>query len=349
MKYIVSILSDQLIPNVLFVKQMNLMDNRHIFLSTKEMELKNKSKTLAKTLALKSDECRTVIVDQHNPMDILNALTDEIEVKSESKYIVNITGGTKMMSQMTHTYFSQFDNVEIYYWPIGEAYVELLLPEFKSVRFPENKIKLDLKTYFAAYGYEISYSRKLSQSYKKSQNLMDRVIQTNDSALVSKIKMASNPDYKEVDKGYYTGGWFEEWFFRTIKDALGLNNSQIGYNVKIKSEFSNKASESDNEIDIAFIYKNSLYIVECKVYSAKQLNSKRITDAIYKISSIRQSLGLRATALTAILSTFGYNKQRLTNINDTKRLANVKEVFSLENIKNQESFVVKLKGIVNYE
>lgn len=351
MKIIISILSDQLIPNVLFIKQMNLGADKHIFISTDEMEKKekNKSQTLAKTLNQNQGDYKTVIIDQNNPQKILNQLNKEIKPNSNAEYVVNITGGTKMMSQMTHKYFAQFENAKIYYWPIGEGYVEQVYPEFKSINFPEKKVNLDLKTYFMAYGYGITYSKSIETKFKESQSLMNQVLGHEDSGHVINISKAANPNYKKPDKNYFTGGWFEEWLYHTLKTELSLSNDYIGFNVKIKSENSKKLSESDNEIDVAFMYNNSLHIVECKVYSQNQINGKRITDAIYKVSSIRQSLGLRATALVAILSAFGSDSQRKININDTKRLAGVREVFSMEDFKNKEKFIMNIKKIVGCE
>ncbi|MBW7840729.1 MAG: hypothetical protein H3C36_14070, partial [Chitinophagaceae bacterium] len=86
----------------------------------------------------------------------------------------------------------------------------------------------------------------------------------------------------------------------------------------------------------------------CKVFSAKQLNGKRITDAIYKISSIRYSLGLKATAMVAILSPFGKSTGRKEMIQDTTAIAQVKKVFSMNNFKNKDSFINEIKAIVNY-
>lgn len=328
---------------------MGLAAGRHIFLSTKEMEGKNKSATLAKALKPHPRKFKTIIIDQNSPPRILTSLRDNIKLAQGEEYVVNITGGTKMMSQMTHAFFAQFINTRIYYWPISEDYVEQVYPKFESIDFPIGRVSLDLKTYFTAYGYDINYSNKLSKHYSESQFLMEETLRFEDSIKVAKIKEAGREDYRKPDKGYYTGGWFEEWFYHTIKTQLKLKEGEIGFNVKIKNHISKKETDSDNEIDIAFIYDNSLCVIECKVFAAKQVGGKRITDAIYKISSIRQSLGLRATAIVAILSPFGDNKQRLINIKDTKRLAGVKEVFSLEDFSDKEKFIMDIKRIVGYE
>ena len=99
---------------------------------------------------------------------------------------------------------------------------------------------------------------------------------------------------------------------------------------------------------ICMVCKNNLYIIECKVFSAKQINGKRITDTIYKISSIRHSLGLKATAMVVILSPFGKSAGRKEMIQDTTAIAEVKKVFSIDDFKNKDSFINEIKTIVNY-
>lgn len=207
---------------------------------------------------------------------------------------------------------------------------------------------MDLKTYFAAHGYQIEMGSPEYDMMRTNQ-LMQQVLEKRDAAKVIEIVNANRPDYMLPDKNYLMGGWFEEWMYLCIKKELSLKNSHIGINLKIKNQASQKRSESDNEIDIAFVYRNNLYIIECKVYFNKQVNAKKITDVIYKISSVRQSLGLKASAMTAILASFGKSPARQTAINDISRMAQVKAVFSLEDFKNRQYFFELLKKILNYE
>lgn len=349
MRIVISILSDQLIPNVLFIKQMGEKGDIHIFLSSKEMEQKHKSRILAQSLNLGDKQYRTIVIDQNSPSLILQVLEKEFpKEKQHSNLVINITGGTKMMSQMAHFYFRGFDKTTIYYWPIGEKYVEQLHPEFKRIEI-ENPVQLNLKTYLAAHGYSFTQAERPDRDYHAAEELYRKVITYGDAALVSEISKATNTEYKENDKGYLSGGWFEVWLYFTLKKELQLKDSQIGLNLKIKNEASKRGSESDNELDVAFVYKNTLYILECKVYTRKQLTGKRITDAIYKISSVRQSLGLKAAAMVFILSPFGNSRGRRNTTNDLVRMANVKQVFSLEDLKRRETFLNKIKMMIDYE
>ncbi len=349
MATVISILSDQLIPNVLFIKKMANTSDSHIFLSTEGMEQKHKSKILADTLNLGQANFRTILIDQNSPSKILEVLEKEFtKDKTKDDFIINITGGTKMMSQMTYFYFWGMENTSIYYWPVGEEYLEQLHPEFKR-KVLENPVHLNLKSYFSAYGYSFTQAEKKSNSYKVADTLLNKVIKAGDSALVPEIANSTRENYRKNDKSYLTGGWFEEWAYYTLKQGLGLKDSEIGLNLKIKNERSKRTSESDNELDVAFVYNNTLYILECKVYTKKQLTGKKITDAIYKISSIRQSLGLRATAMVFILSPFGKSRGRQNTIKDLMRMANVKQVFSLENLGNKQTILNEIKKMINYE
>lgn len=346
MRTIISILSDQLIPNVLFIKQMSGETDKHIFLTTTKMEEKQKTKILREALGLKNDRVHPVVIDQNDPSLILQQLEGQAFEKSK-KYIVNITGGTKMMSQMAWLHFSKYPDCQIYYWPVGKNYLEQLHPNYGR-KTMENLTELDLKTYFAAHGYELSMDIPEYDMVKANQ-LMQQVTQKGDAANVAAIVNANRTDYLLQDKNFLMGGWFEAWLYQNIKQELALKDSEIGMNLKIKNRASQKKSESDNEIDVAFVYQNNLYIIESKVYFKKQVNAKKITDVIYKISSVRQSLGLQATAMAVILVSLGKNPARQIAINDISRMAQVKAVFSLEDFKNKQHFFERLKKIMSYE
>lgn len=311
------------------------------------MEDKSKSSILADALRLRENSFKSYEIDANSPTKIIAKL-NEIFTTSTEKFIINITGGTKMMSQITHDFFKKFPNTKIYYWPIEYNYVEQVFPEFKEVYF-EKQIELDLTTYLAAHGYSYIGQNKLTYKFSRADELFSQVIKKGDSAKVTNIRNAFQPDYSKSDKNYLIGGWFEEWLYTLIKKELNLKNSQIAYNLKLKSQYSKRVTESDNEIDIAFVYKNTLYVIECKVFAINSLNNKKITDTIYKISSIRQSMGLKATAFVNILSNLGKNKQRKETIKYLTQMAQVKKVFSIEDMNNKTKFIKELKNIVNYE
>lgn len=265
------------------------------------------------------------------------------------QYIVNITGGNKMMSQTAFLFFSQKflykEQTEIFYWPIGEKVMEQLHPEIREVQI-NTPYQLDLKTYIRAHGFSYTCQNKPSFPFSKADALFDSVVQNKSADFVPEIVKAKAEDYTRPDKGYLLGGWFEEWLYYFLKTALHLDNQQIAFNLKLKNRQSVRKSESDNEIDVAFVYDNKLFIWECKVYYRKNASGGKIAEAIYKISSVSQSLGLQATSLVAIMTPFGNSKLRQDFLKDISGLMRVKKVFSLEDMGDKKRFLGLIRELI---
>src|SRR5690625_1408522 len=270
MKIIVSVLSDQLVPNILFVRQLEESYDKHIFISTSQMENKNKSSIFAGALKLIKDDYKTLIVDPDDPLKIYQTLEKE-KWDETAKYLVNITGGTKIMSQIVFSYFQKFNATEIFYKPLNAKTLIQLYPNLKTLTI-DKVYELSLEEYLFAHGYTFTASRELTQSITNAEYLYEQICFYGDASKVALIANAQDANYNKKDKPYLTGAWFEEWVYYTIKEALQLSNNQIAYNLKLKSRFSNRNTDSDNEIDVAFIYENNLYLIECKVYNKRQVD-----------------------------------------------------------------------------
>lgn len=348
MKIIISILSDQLIPAVLFIKQMSTAGDKHVFITTRQMESKQKSSILSETLSLAKDDFETLEIDPNKPLRILEQLS-AFQWPENDQYIVNITGGNKMMSQAVFLFFSQKFSYKkqtaIFYWPIGEKVMEQLHPEIREVKI-NTPYQLDLKTYIWAHGFSYSCQNKPGFPFSKADALFDCVVQNKSADHVPEIVKAKAEFYTEPDKGYLLGGWFEEWLYYFLKTELHLPETQIAFNLKLKNRQSVRKSESDNEIDVAFVYDNKLFIWECKVYYRKSASGGKIAEAIYKISSVSQSLGLQATSLVAIMTPFGNSKLRRDFLRDISGLMRVKKVFSLEDMRDKKGFLKQINALM---
>ena len=323
---------------------MGFVNDEHIFLSTKEMESNNKSTILAVTLGLTAENYKVIIIDANNPSLILKKLRN-FSWKSNVTYIINITGGNKLMSQMTYLHFAGKVKCNIYYWPIGTENLEQLYPEIEQVKIA-NPYQLDLNTYIGAHGYSFTCQHRLSYPYSKADSIFQNVVKYGAAEKVPEIIIAKGDTYKKPDKNYFLGGWFEEWLYDFLKQTLKLPDSQIAFNLKLKSSQSLRNTESDNEIDVAFVYKNKLYIWECKVFYSGRIKGPKIAEAIYKISSVSQSLGLQATSFVAILSPFGFDKKRADFLSDITKIMRIKKVFSLEDMADEKYFVLQIKNFL---
>ncbi len=343
---IVSILSDQPIPNVLFIKEMSKPGDRNIFISTTEMEAKHKSDTMAATIGLRKNQFVVLLIDANNPV-IIQAVLKKHPWPGGKKFIVNITGGTKMMSQMVYLFFSRKSTASIYYWPTTNMHLQQLYPVIEERKIP-SPIELDLRTYLLAFGYDYIAQTQFSHSFAQAEQLFEQSITAGSAGKVAQIKNASNEAYKERDKSYLTGGWFEEWLYGYLKRTLHLKDGEIAYNVKLKHNYSLRKSESDNEIDVAFIYRNRLYLWECKVYTTDNIKGKKITDPVFKIASLSQSLGLQAVSFVVIFSRLGKNREQKDFLEDITRLMRIRKIFFMEDLTDLNLFKTQISNIINY-
>lgn len=342
----ISILSDQLIPNVLFIKQMTQPGDNHIFLTTKKMEADKKSAILVHALQLSVNSYKVIEIDANNPALILEKL-DYYEWPASDSWIVNITGGTKMMSQMAYIHFSEKAHTKIYYWPIGSQQVQLLHP-FIEAHIIKQPVYLNLPTYLAAQGYSYTAQAPLSHPFAKANRLFKQAIAAGNAGQVPEIAAAKKDEYFGPDKVYFAGGWFEEWLYYFMKTQLQLADDQIAYNLKLKHQYSQRKSESDNEVDVAFVYGNRLFIWECKVFNHIIGLGKKLPETVYKISSLSQSLGLQAVSFVVIFTPFGEDTQRKEFLNDITRLMRINKVFSMEDLVDTELFIEQVKKIMDY-
>lgn len=346
MRVIISLLSDQPIPNVLFIREMAKPGDRHYFLSTERMEKLGMSENIAAATGLAQEQYSVIEIDANDPGLILNVL-DNHDWPSAAINIVNITGGTKMMSQMAYIHFSERQNTEIYYWPIGAAAIQMLHPYIKQVpvKYPNS---LDLKTYLKAHGFDSSAQTRLTYPFTKADKLFRATINSGSAGNVPEIRDAKHEHYVGADKNYLIGGWFEEWLYAFLKRELQLGENAIAFNLKIKSRHSLRNSDSDNEVDVAFVYNNRLYLWECKVFNSTYIAGKKIAEVVYKISSLTHLLGLHAASLVVIFTPFGYDANRKTFLNDITRLMRVKKVCSMEDLVDTNVFINEIKKLIVY-
>ncbi|HPM47864.1 MAG TPA: DUF1887 family CARF protein [bacterium] len=150
-KVLISIVSDQTIPNVLFIKDFKEMDE-YVFLSTEKMEQQNQTEKIIKSSGLDKTKCHIEKIHESDIDEIKKVLTN-IPLSQDAEFIVNITGGTKIMSLAVYDFFSKFKNSVIFYMPIGENGYQKIFPETENLK--AINFKVSLQNYLSAYGVEI--------------------------------------------------------------------------------------------------------------------------------------------------------------------------------------------------
>ena len=121
---LISLVSDQTIPNVQIIKEFGNSKTDYKFLLTKGMQRKGIVQWIVDATQIKAFQ--DIFVDEYSVADIENEL-QKIDYSEYSRIIVNLTGGTKMMVLSVFDFFRNKQNTEMYYViGIGNAYQKIV-------------------------------------------------------------------------------------------------------------------------------------------------------------------------------------------------------------------------------
>jgi len=313
-RILVSIISEHLIPNYHLYMHLNSNIDKLLFITTDKMEETGYT-TFLKTIVGNDKQIESIYLDDFRDFKkITTNLEDSDKIEPSDKFIVNITGGTKVISLAVFNHFKKLDS-EIYYVAIGTNSCQKIFPEQTNPEIFKHKLSLD--EYLSLYGFTIEKSNNLEKDPKFTNSLFEKVKSKDFNSLsVAEIRDAFNKKFTKTvpkDSVYYTGLWFEEYMYSLIKDKLNLNNSQIALNVKVKQHRSQQNQNNDNEFDVMFVTNNKLYVVECKSSIGKKSEHKKNLESfLYKLAAEIKDMGLQVTPLLAVT---GYPENHKSIIN----------------------------------
>jgi len=370
-KILVTIVGEQTVPNVLFIKSFDYSDS-FIFITTNKMETNNTTQNIIDAANISHFNNEKILVIEDSLIDIDEKLSTEIDLNDEDVVLVNITGGTKLMSLGVYNFFARHGAANIFYIPIGKNEIRQIFPLRKN-RVKPLSYKITLREYLVAYGVsfkEDAFLKKnnLLKPKEVAENLFNAF--TGDSrqllfALTESIRplfrgkplrpdkdseaallpnawalkeygMAYEDDstISKYETRYITGDWFEEYVYRIIKDTLDIKDDFIGIGVQLVK------GEAPNEYDIIFVKNNSLYVIECKTDIADYTEegdakiSYLFTNTLYKAATLKKEFGLWVNYYLCALNDFSLLSETL--LKRAKQL-DVK-LIGLEVLKDQEIF-----------
>ncbi|MDZ7315991.1 MAG: DUF1887 family CARF protein [candidate division KSB1 bacterium] len=331
----ISLISEQTIPNFLLIKQMQNVD-RHLFITTEQMEQQGKRQALISALGL-SDDCflEPLVVKKDDLEDIERCL-QSVEFADDDRFIVNVTGGTKIMSLAVYNFFRERES-EIYYIPIGKNLYWKIFPRVRQKLYPL-AYRVNLTEYLTAYGIEITNPKNIHQlvrSAEETRRFFDFFVDMSDNERgllndlrknreVAEKSMSELPELVELlqrspfqpkdaewkklakeEVRYLIGGWFEEYVYDLYRAYFDLKDPFIGCSIQIRKQ------EVNNELDIAFVYENALYVIECKTGIGSSQDKDIMEDAIYKLEALRREFGLQVFAYIFTLSRPGKERNQV--------------------------------------
>lgn len=327
---IVSIISEQLSPNYLFIKELYKAGDKLLFILSKKME-GNLDKLLP--MLPKEATVQKIILTNEGDEEKWNIMVDCIDKHLDEKdnYMVNLTGGTKYMSMAVMSIFENY-NSRFYYIPFPKN----VITEPKSNDARRILYRMGVTEYLNLNGRQIKHnSTTQSEEYtetffnifttkgllsKNEFEILDKLRAYRDKNIViNDIEQGVNetdkypaiPGLKDFlnyikfplenphklskyECRYITGGWFEEYTYHLINSTLHPNDMLLGV------ETQRDINTNLNDLDVVFTLGNKLYIIECKTGVGRESLLKEI---VYKASALKTHLtGLAAKSYILSLS-----------------------------------------------
>jgi hypothetical protein len=314
-KILISITSHQTIPNVLFIKEVKGVD-KYIFIYTPQMEAQLNNIIKAADIAVQSE---MILVDAYSLNDIKTNLV-KYQFKDTDEYIINVTGGTKIMSLGVYQYFSQLPNVKMYYFPDNDnTFYQEVYPNIGQQKSLDYRV--GVIEYLTSYGIEVLNPNNITPKSKditrryfefyKSKNKWQHNEAINElfqymsgqrgGIITNKIqKFIDFIDFQPAQFGqlmdneihYLTANWFEDFTYYSVKHNLNLEDRFIKRGIEINLT----KTATLNELDIVFIHKNTCHLIECKLGLKGGLGDSEIKDffekTAYKLGALKDQFGL---------------------------------------------------------
>jgi len=267
----VTLVSDQTIPNIQLIKEFSNENSDFLFVTTVGMEQKGCRNWIENAANIKEDRSFLIEVDQFSFSDISEKFNN-FDFDVYDKVIVNLTGGTKVMTLTAFDFFKN-QGSDIYYVTGNEEKYIKVFPRKKSNQF-KLKSKITLLDYLTAYGFKYVSSKLSGISFEQSKKIFNAFSKPDlsgyDNAILfinskRKMKISSEEynanriedylnfiDYKPNEEGvlneketqYLSGEWFEEYIGLTIKQELGLDDRDISISIKLTKTVTKKPLNS---------------------------------------------------------------------------------------------------------
>lgn len=337
---LVSLVSEQTVPNILAIH--HFKPDELLFISTDDMEKKRKCEAIIKTLEALglqyADRSNKILVQEDSILDCHKKFDQWIAGRENAEFIVNLTGGTKIMSIAAYEYFKDYSSRMVYI-PIPKN--QFIMPFPKKIPGKPTELTLRLKVvhYLTAYGLEITNKEKLNgyhcEAVKRAE-LSEWIVHRYNKLKNALIWLSGNLRSHRDDSEFYLHGDFrganpdEITFFKKLgisyADSLiskKFTRSEIRYltggwleefcfnivakfiergidDVVIGLKMKN-AQGRDNEFDVMFTIENALYFIECK--SLDQHDDKNV-DVLYKIGALQKEFGLKVRSFLVTTSSY---------------------------------------------
>ncbi|NPA42475.1 MAG: DUF1887 family protein [Chlorobi bacterium] len=301
--YIVSIVSQQTLPNYLFIKEHQSPGHRYVFISSQKMEEAKKTRDIVETAGMiKGQYVKTLI--EEDEFYLARQKLDRLHLPRDAEYLVNLTGGTKLMAMAVREYFKTggFTNARFFYIPVDKNHYKEIFDDRPAEVTPFT-YRLSTREYLSIYGMEMDEDELVFSKWGVEQILNDvkRLNFPHHSHIGDTFIRSAMQNRVPVTDQHKTK-WFEEYLYYRVKETLKLKSDFISTGIKLRQRHTIAPPDKkagaldppDNEIDLFFMYENRPYVAEVK-YSLPRKNVykiKEIQNILFKLSAVNTRFGL---------------------------------------------------------
>jgi hypothetical protein len=307
MNYLISILSTHLLPNFFLAKEFQGKYDRHIFITTKQMEVLSMTRRFCSALGIDQADVRRIVVLEDNLHDVIEKLSRE-QFHEDDRFIINLTGGTKIISIGTFNHFVNKTDA-FYYVPIGTNKIQFV----KTGEEQPLNYRIGVKEYLSLYGLDIT--SETTEKYSVNEN---------------------------------TGAEFEVYVCNRLRSELGIKKDHIFRGVKLFREDSERRNDneidvmwtSDNQL---YVGECKVSLSKPKAFNSENRpisNPVEYLDEImYKLSAISKDLGIRVNPYIFIkrpLSNVVFNEPRMKAIKKRLKILGIKGLIDGNELKKNK-------------
>lgn len=328
----VCLVSDQATPNLL-----PLLDEswkpRKVWLAT-SAAMKERSADLARLLQTRGVKVETLpLRDAYDYALLCEDFLTFLAASTDDAMALNVTGGTKLMAVAAQEVF-RADGRPAFYVSIetdeivflGGGHSAPLNAKLKiaeslrahgyipkagvapQVTAAQRDLAARLIDHVGTDGPSLGKINSLAQQAKPSLRCQMTEEQADSKSLESMLglfadagclkqagRTLSFPD--EASRFFVGGGWLEYHLLQVLRDLQATHAiTDIAFGLKwVRTD-----GKDDNEIDVAFMHRNTLHIIECKTANLSQSGATgedKAKEAVYRMESLLKLGGLRTRGM----------------------------------------------------
>ena len=322
----VLLVSAQAAPNLLPTLDPKLKPNEVVLLVSKKMQ--PRAEALASVLQQAQVKVSRCNVDDEHSFAELEALLLELAAAREGQSIaLNVTGGTKLMALAAQSvalaagwriFYVDVDTDEIIWLGKEQSRIPLTptlrLPHYlqgygfrleNGVNRPapqrrHHELLHSLIMQMGTLGKGLGQLNFMAQEAEDKQRLeaqlapgqtpsphLEALLRLFEEAAVLTRKNGVIAFADEDERSFAKGGWLESHVYRVI-DGL---HSELKLRDKAANLVVIDGSGVKNELDIAFMAKTRLFVIECKTARLDRRGEAKANDALFKIAEVSRRVG----------------------------------------------------------